>query len=134
MEYNSNIATLNENAVLMKYNIFVSIERNIYTLTVLAFGLIAFSNSTFFEDCKIKPYITAIGLGILIYSNLYGWNNVIDYEKYINNKNINNKTILLNENSIKKHIILIKSFLILMMILIILSLINIYILNRTSIF
>ena len=116
----------NESIILSKYNIYVSRTRNIFSLSSLALAIIAFSNSTLFDQDYYKPYIKFIGIFILIIANFYGWDNMNDYENYVIKHNINKKTTLLDDKSINNDINLIKIFLILMITIIILAIISFF--------
>lgn len=126
MEYNTKLEESKEGIILAKYSIYISKTRNVYTGCSLGLAIVAFSNSTIFDEDNYKPYIKLIGISTLLISTMYGIDNIFDYEKYVYKHNINKKTMLLDDNSINNDILLIKSFLILMIIVVILSSISFF--------
>jgi len=114
---------MNEGLVMAKYNIYTSRLRNVFTSSSLGLALIGFSHSNLIEQHS-KKYILFIGVCMLFISILYGFDNLLDYEKYVYTHDINKNTSLLDSNSIYNDITIIKTMLIMMTIFVLMIITN----------
>ena len=93
-----------ENLILQKYNIYTSRTRNVLSGVSLAFVIIGFSNSNVLIDNAYRPYITTVGLSILMIMMVYGMDNVYDFEEHVEEKLLTEQTSLLDQKSINNDI------------------------------
>lgn len=117
---------IDDSLLLSKYAIYTSRNRNIFNGTSLSLLIIGFSNSKLFEHDHYKSYVTMAGLSLLIIVSLYGWDNVTDYERFVQDADINRNALLLDENSVTNDINIIKMLLALLTIIIMIILVNFF--------
>jgi len=117
---------IDDSLLLSKYGIYTSRNRNIINGTSLALAMIGFSNSKLFEHDNYKSYVTMTGVFLLIIVALYGWDNVIDYERFVQDADINRNALLIDENSVTNDINTIKMLLTVLTIIIMIILVKFF--------